>query len=108
TRARHRRVPHMGPQIRPPENYRRVVELIRAGAIGPVREVRVWVAKVWGGTGDRPKETPPVPARLHWDLWLGGAPERPYHPTYLPADWRRWWDFGGRTPPRLPLPHLAP
>jgi predicted dehydrogenase len=97
TAAKHRRVTQMGTQIHATENYRRVVELIRAGAIGPVREVHVWVAKVWGGTGDRPKETPPVPARLHWDLWLGGAPERPYHPTYLPAEWRRWWDFGGGT-----------
>jgi predicted dehydrogenase len=34
---------------------------------------------------------------LHWDLWLGPAPERPYHPTYQPANWRRWWDFGGGT-----------
>ncbi len=40
---------------------------------------------------------PPVPKELHWDLWLGPAPERPYHPTYLPANWRRWWDFGSGT-----------
>jgi predicted dehydrogenase len=97
TAAKHKRVTQMGTQIHATDNYRRVVELIRAGAIGPVREVHVWVGKVWGGTGDRPKETPPVPAGLHWDLWLGGAPERPYHPTYLPAEWRRWWDFGGGT-----------
>ncbi len=32
---------------------------------------------------------------LHWDLWLGPAPERPYNPDYVPANWRRWWDFGG-------------
>ncbi len=97
TAAKHRRVTQMGTQIHAEDNYRRVVELIRAGAIGPVREVHVWVGKVWGGTGARPKATPPVPAGLHWDLWLGGAPERPYHPTYLPAEWRRWWDFGGGT-----------
>ncbi|MHC4230319.1 MAG: gfo/Idh/MocA family oxidoreductase, partial [Planctomycetota bacterium] len=42
----------------------------------------------------RPKETPPVPATLDWDLWLGPAPERPYHPAYHPAVWRCWWDFG--------------
>jgi predicted dehydrogenase len=97
TAAKHKRVTQMGTQIHAEDNYRRVVELIRAGAIGPVREVHVWVGKVWGGTGARPKATPPVPAGLHWDLWLGGAPERPYHPTYLPAEWRRWWDFGGGT-----------
>jgi predicted dehydrogenase len=61
-----------------------------------VRECHVWVGKGWGG-GERPTETPEVPRHLHWDLWLGPAPERPYHPTYLPANWRRWWDFGGGT-----------
>jgi predicted dehydrogenase len=97
TAAKHKRVTQMGTQIHASDNYRRVVELIRAGAVGPVREVHVWVGKQWGGTGTRPKATPPVPAGLHWDLWLGGAPERPYHPNYLPAEWRRWWDFGGGT-----------
>jgi hypothetical protein len=43
---------------------------------------------------DRPKDTPPVPEGLSWDLWLGTAPERPYHPCYLPFTWRGWWDFG--------------
>jgi predicted dehydrogenase len=86
----------MGTQIHATENYRRVVEEVRAGTIGPVREVHVWVAKSWGG-GDRPKEAPPVPKALHWDLWLGPAPERPYHPAYQPQNWRRWWDFGSGT-----------
>jgi predicted dehydrogenase len=86
----------MGTQIHAGGNYRRVVELVQGGAIGPVREVHVWVGKGWGG-GERPTETPPVPDGLHWDLWLGPAPERPYHSTYHPANWRRWWDFGGGT-----------
>ncbi|NLE80404.1 MAG: Gfo/Idh/MocA family oxidoreductase, partial [Rhodococcus sp.] len=68
----------MGTQIHAGENYRRVVELIHAGAIGPVEEVHVWCGKGWGG-GTRPTETPPVPETLHWDLWLGPAPYRPYH-----------------------------
>jgi hypothetical protein len=84
----------MGTQIHAAGNYRRVVEIIRSGAIGPVREVHTWAGRSWGG-GDRPKEMPPVPSNLHWDLWLGPAPERPYHSTYLPANWRKWWDFGG-------------
>jgi predicted dehydrogenase len=86
----------MGTQIHASDNYRRVVELIRSGAIGPVREAHVWCGKTWSG-GERPKDTPPVPKTLHWDLWLGPAPERPYHPTYQPANWRRWWDFGSGT-----------
>lgn len=86
----------MGTQIHAGTNYRRVVELIESGAIGAVTECHVWVGKGWGG-GERPSDTPPVPSNLHWDLWLGPAPERPYHPTYLPANWRRWWDFGNGT-----------
>jgi predicted dehydrogenase len=86
----------MGTQIHATDNYRRVVELIRSGAIGPIKDVHVWCNKSWSG-GTRPTETPAVPSYLKWDLWLGPAPERPYHPTYLPANWRRWWDFGNGT-----------
>ena len=43
---------------------------------------------------ERPEETPPIPAGLDWDLWLGPAPARPYHPAYQPWNWRDWWDFG--------------
>ena len=77
-------------------NYRRVVELIEAEAIGPVKEVHVWCERVWVG-GERLVETPPVPAGLHWDLWLGPASKRPYRSGYHPKAWRRWWDFGGGT-----------
>ncbi|HEX7377211.1 MAG TPA: Gfo/Idh/MocA family oxidoreductase [Pirellulales bacterium] len=94
TAAKAKVATQMGTQIHAGDNYRRVVEIIQSGAIGPVREVHTWAGRAWGG-GDRPKETPPVPPHLHWDLWLGPAPERPYHPTYLPANWRKWWDFGG-------------
>ena len=83
----------MGTQIHAGPNYRRVVELIQSGAIGAVGEVHVWHPVAYGG-GDRPKETPPVPPGLDWDLWLGPAPLRPYHPCYCPGIWRSWWDFG--------------
>jgi predicted dehydrogenase len=86
----------MGTQIHAGSNYRRVVELIQAGAIGPVHEVHTWVGKGWGG-GERPKEEEKIPPQIHWDFWLGPAPARPYNHVYLPANWRRWWDFGGGT-----------
>jgi predicted dehydrogenase len=96
TAAKQKRVTQMGTQIHAGGNYRRVVELIQSGAIGPIKEVHVWCQKTYPG-GDRPKDKPPVPAGFHWDLWLGPAPDRPYHPVYLPFDWRGWWDFGGGT-----------
>ena len=48
----------------------------------------------WKQDLERPADTPAVPAELDWNLWLGGAPERPYHPVYCPRAWRGWFDFG--------------
>jgi predicted dehydrogenase len=67
-----------------------------------VREAHVWTdrpsrglfAEYWPQGVERPAETPAVPERLDWDLWLGPAPQRPYHPAYCPFKWRGWWDFG--------------
>jgi len=87
----------MGTQIHATDNYRRVVELIQSGAIGPVREAHVWVDQGIEGPRSRPQETPPVPKNLQWDLWLGPAPWRPYHPCYFKnrsMSWQNWWDFG--------------
>lgn len=89
-------VTQMGTQIHAEPNYRRVVEIIQSGAIGGVKEVHTFVGKDWGG-GDRPKGKLEVPAGLDWDLWIGPAPMRPYNRGYVPAEWRRWWDFGGGT-----------
>jgi predicted dehydrogenase len=74
-------------------NYRGVAKMIRDGVIGEVREVHCWCDEAWE-PGDRPKHTPPIPQYLDWDLWLGPAPVRPYHPCYHPLSWRNWWDFG--------------
>jgi len=100
-----KRVTQMGTQIHAGDNYRRVVELIQAGAIGEVKEVHTWCGRSWGG-GDRPKDSPEIPKGLHWDLWLGPAPERPYHPAYVPFNWRGWWDFGGGTLADMACHHM--
>ncbi|CAA9439260.1 MAG: GH109 [uncultured Phycisphaerae bacterium] len=86
-------VTQMGTQIHGGDNYRRVVEKIRAGAIGKVSRVHVFV----GGSykGHKITEQTPVPPGVNWDLWLGTAPEWPYSPKLHPFAWRGWWDFGG-------------
>src|SRR4051812_3797830 len=94
TARKARRVTQIGTQIHAGNNYRRAVELVQSGAIGNVAEVHVWVDATYGGK-ERPKDTPPVPAGLHYDLWLGPVAERPYSPEYLPVNWRHWWAFGG-------------
>ena len=84
------------------ESNRLTSEYIWGGAIGPVREVHVWTDRPLRGLSDvywpqgvgRPEDTPAVPDTLDWDLWLGPAPKRPYHPSYAPFKWRGWWDFG--------------
>jgi predicted dehydrogenase len=94
-------VTQMGTQIHAESNYRRAVELIQTRAIGSVREVHVWLNANFQGPPtptdmsqpDAPSDRPPVPATLDWDLWLGPAPYRPYHPTYAPFGWRYWWNF---------------
>jgi predicted dehydrogenase len=92
----------MGNQGQASEGTRLMCETIWDGAIGQVREVHVWTDRpmkginglYWPQGVPRPAETPPVPDAVAWDLWLGTAPERPYHPDYMPFKWRGWWDFG--------------
>jgi predicted dehydrogenase len=87
----------MGNQGHSGDGTRLIHEWINGGAIGPVREIHAWTNRpVWpqGVEVDRPKETPPVPGTMDWDLWIGPAAMRPYHPTYHPGTWRAWWDFG--------------
>ncbi|HPG39099.1 MAG TPA: Gfo/Idh/MocA family oxidoreductase [bacterium] len=85
----------MGNQGHAMEEARLLCEWIWDGAIGPIREVHAWTPHpVWPQGMDKPTDIPPVPDTLDWDLWLGPAPYRPYHPAYLPMLWRGWWDFG--------------
>jgi len=87
----------MGNQGHSGEGARLICEWIWGGAIGPVREAHCWTNRpVWpqGIEVGRPEETPPVPATLDWEKWIGPAAMRPYHPTYHPGTWRAWWDFG--------------
>jgi len=86
----------MGNQGHSGEGIRQTVEWIRDGVIGEIKEVHSWSNDFerMGCRSGRPKETPPVPKGMDWDLWLGVAPKRPYHLVYTPYTWRGWWDFG--------------
>jgi predicted dehydrogenase len=69
---------------------------IKEGAIGTLREIHNWSNRpVWPQYTEIPTDTPPVPKGLDWDLWLGPALDRPYHPHYTHAVFRGWYDFGG-------------
>jgi predicted dehydrogenase len=95
--VKHKVATQMGTQIHSDPNYRRVVELVRAGAIGKVSEVHVWLGRTpWTAKGlPVHNPAPAVPSHLKWDLWLGPAEERPFSPRYHPQGWRCYWNFGG-------------
>ena len=91
----------MGNQGRSSDEIRSLKEWIDDDAIGKVREVFAWTDRPVGGHAwdtfavkAMSKEKPPVPEGLDWDLWLGPAPYRDYHPDYHPLSWRAWMDFG--------------
>lgn len=84
----------MGNQGTADTSLRQTAALVRGGALGRVAEVHVWTNRpIWPQGGPRP-EPKPVPSNLHWDEWIGPAPERPYGDGYHPFAWRGWWDFG--------------
>jgi hypothetical protein len=108
----------MGNQGHASPQRRMIKEILNTGVIGKVHEVHVWASRAWGLQDaasaekfdkphgfyngiqivDRFPETMPTPASIHFDLWLGPAPERPFHATYFPGPrWYRWWDFGNGT-----------
>jgi predicted dehydrogenase len=94
TAAKQKVVTQMGTQIHAYDNYRRVVEIVQAGVLGPVKRVQVWCAKQ-PDTRKLSKTPVSVPTTLDYDLWLGPAPQRSYDPAFLPFHWRWFWDFGG-------------
>ncbi len=85
----------MGNQGHAGEGTRQIREWVEAGAIGTVREIQLWTNRpIWPQAIERPLEEYYTPPWIDWDLWLGPAPARPYHPAYAPFKWRGWWDFG--------------
>ncbi|MCB9304375.1 MAG: Gfo/Idh/MocA family oxidoreductase [Lewinellaceae bacterium] len=85
----------MGNQGNSGEGIRLLCEWIWNGEIGEVKEVHAWTNRpIWPQGLERPAETPSTPPTLDWDLFIGPAPWRPYHPAYTPWNWRAWWDFG--------------
>lgn len=85
------------------EGARLIYEWVRAGVLGEIREVDAWCSlsyhppghASWSPKWMRRQDDPqPMPEGLDWDMWLGPAPHRPYHPAYHPRTWRAWWDFG--------------
>lgn len=85
----------MGNQGHAGEGIRQIREIVEAGHIGTVQRVEFWTNRpIWPQAITRPTDMHHVPQGFDWDLWLGPAAERPFHPGYAHFNWRGWWDFG--------------
>jgi predicted dehydrogenase len=95
----HKVVTQLGNQGHSSDPIRRFCEWIWDGAIGKVHTIHAGCSAVNSGIDQLPrlKEHHAAPPTLDWDLWLGPALERPYHPVYLPGSWRGWVPFGNGT-----------
>ena len=90
-------VTQLGNQGSASDEFRRGVEILRAGLLGPIKEVHAWTNRpIWPQAPAVTDVLPgqPVPATLDWDKWVGPAPMRPYNIGYAPFKWRGFRDFG--------------
>jgi predicted dehydrogenase len=87
----------MGNQGISAPDMRRDAEVVKAGALGEIKEMHCWTnrpGRYWNQGLGRPTGTHTAPEHVDWDLWIGCAPWRPYNPAYHPFAWRAYWDFG--------------
>jgi predicted dehydrogenase len=105
---RHKRISQIGTQIHASANYRRVVEWIRSGKLGPVSVVRTFNVMNQGrhGLGNAPKQDPPP--GLDWDRWLGPGPAIPYNSLLVADSYNHcsFWDYSGGWTPGM-APHIV-
>ena len=95
TAAQTRVATQMGNQGQSNEGTRRIVEIIRAGGIGAVKEVHAWTNRpIWPQGMESPPTPTECPPTIHWDEWIGPAAMRPHSDAYYHFKWRGWWDFG--------------
>jgi predicted dehydrogenase len=104
---KHNRISQIGTQIHAGENYRRVVELIRSGNLGPVGAVRTFnvMNQGSGGVGHSAETT--MPEGLDWEMWCGPAPKRPFNPILAANAYNHgsWMDYSGGWTPGM-APHI--
>jgi predicted dehydrogenase len=104
---KHNRVSQIGTQIHATENYRRVVEFIRAGNLGQIGVARTFNVMNQGPKGVGKASAPRQPADLDWNLWCGPAPLRPFNPILAADAYNHgsWMDYSGGWTPGM-APHI--
>jgi predicted dehydrogenase len=92
---RHRRILQCGTHERSNPIVRKACELVRSGAIGEVKRVVAFVGR-HNKTGPGPGWKPmPVPDGFDYKLWLGPAPDAPYHQDRCLYNFRFNYDYAG-------------
>ncbi len=89
---KYNRILQGGTQRRSYGLYRKAFQLLHEGVIGDIYMARGLIFGVRDSIGHKPIEQPP--SWLHWDIWLGPAPEQPYHGNLVHYNWHWFWDFG--------------
>jgi predicted dehydrogenase len=88
-------VTQMGNEGHSNDTVYEVAEIVQSGCLGVIKEAHVWTNRpIWRQGMPKPLEKVDVPKTLDWDLFIGPAEMRDYHPEYHPWIWRGWWDFG--------------
>jgi len=91
--TKHNRLFQMGNQIHAGDNFHRVVEIIKSGAIGNVHTVRLWKKSNVPDLGSPTVQA--IPKTLNWDMWLGPAPYTDYIPAKCHFTYRYFLDYSG-------------
>lgn len=88
----HGRIVQHGTQARCSPAIQEGVRLLREGVIGEVYMGKGLCYKFRDTIGKTPDE--PVPPGVHYDLWIGPAPEKPFSRNRFHYQWHWQWDYG--------------
>ncbi|HID24164.1 MAG TPA: Gfo/Idh/MocA family oxidoreductase, partial [Planctomycetaceae bacterium] len=104
---KHKIISQVGTQIHATQNYRRVVEFVQSGKLGPVSVVRTFNVMNQGPNGIGNAPDTPAPKGLDWDLWVGPAPMRPFNPLIVASAYQNcsFMTFSGGWTPGM-APHI--
>jgi predicted dehydrogenase len=89
---RHDRIVQVGTQARSGAVLAKAVQFVRDGGLGTVYMGKTVIHRPRDPIGLAADG--PVPPGVHYDLWIGPAPDRPFNEHRFHYDWHWLWDYG--------------